>query len=102
VAARVKVVSPPQRGDEVPALLTSGGPKWRGNFPEGSDHAIVPNRLGRIDHHQRVKELFYGNHDLGSAWWLRTSKKINWKKVKESTTKLGNGQLLSEYDISQN
>jgi len=25
--------------------LSSDGPKWRGNFPERSDHLIAPNRL---------------------------------------------------------
>jgi len=27
-------VSPPQRGGAAPAPLTSGGPKWLGNFPQ--------------------------------------------------------------------
>jgi len=38
-------VSPPQRGGAVPAPLTIGGPKWRDNYPERSDHPITPQRL---------------------------------------------------------
>jgi len=28
-----------------PPLYPRGGPKWRDNFPEGSDHPVAPNRL---------------------------------------------------------
>jgi len=38
-------VSPPHRCGAVPAPLSSGGSKWRGNFSEGSGHPITPNRL---------------------------------------------------------
>jgi len=37
-----------------------------------------------------------------SAWWLRTSSKIRWQEVKETTGKLGNGQLLSGCGFVQN
>jgi len=37
--------SPPHRGDTVTAPLPSGEPKWRGNFPEQSDHLLTPNHL---------------------------------------------------------
>jgi len=30
-----------------PRPLTRGGPKWRGNYPEGSDHPIASNRLDK-------------------------------------------------------
>jgi len=30
----------------VPAPILSGGPKWRGNFPHGSDFPVTPNRQG--------------------------------------------------------
>jgi len=38
-------VSPPLRGGAIPAPLPSGEQKWRGNFPEESDHPVTPNRL---------------------------------------------------------
>jgi len=38
-------VWPTQRGGVVPAPLSRGGPKWRVNYPEGSDHSFAPNRL---------------------------------------------------------
>jgi len=28
-----------------PLLFSSSGPKWRGNFPEGSDHPVASHRL---------------------------------------------------------
>jgi len=40
-------VSPPHRGDAVPASISRGGPKWRGKFLVGSVHQVapLPNRL---------------------------------------------------------
>jgi len=38
-------VSPLHRGGAVSAPLSSGGPKWRGNFPEWSEHAVTTNRF---------------------------------------------------------
>jgi len=38
----------PLRGGVVRSPLTSGGPKWRGNFSEASDHPVIPNRLDTI------------------------------------------------------
>jgi len=32
-------------GDPVSAPLSSGGSKWQGNFSEGSDHPVAPNRV---------------------------------------------------------
>jgi len=37
-----------------------------------------------------------------TAWWLRTSSKFSDKKSKETTGKLGNGQLLSGCGFVQN
>jgi len=39
------VVCIPQRGGVIPAPLTRGGPKWRDNFPERSDHPVTSKRL---------------------------------------------------------
>jgi len=37
--------SPHQRGDAVPAPLTTDAPKWRESIPEESDHPVTPYRL---------------------------------------------------------
>jgi len=34
-----------RRSGAVPDPLKSGGPKWRGIFPEGFDHPVPINRL---------------------------------------------------------
>jgi len=38
-------VSSLHRGGAISTPLSSGGPKWRDNFLEASDHPVTPNRL---------------------------------------------------------
>jgi len=51
IAKKIEEIGPAEyqrlshRGGAVPASLPSGEPKWQGNFSEGADHPVTPNRL---------------------------------------------------------
>jgi len=57
-------VSPPQRGDAVPAPLSRSVPKWQDNYSEGSDHPVAPNRHNRVVAHSLVEWLSYAAFTL--------------------------------------
>jgi len=50
------IVSLTQRGGAVSASPTKGGPKWRDNYPEGSDYLVAPNRLSRSSYKATNKQ----------------------------------------------
>jgi len=76
-------VSPPQRGGAVPVPLTRGGPKWRDNYPESSDHPVTPNRL-------EIAIVFFKLNYWQSLEWMKTISRSQNKTKNEMENRFTN------------